>query len=518
MVYLDCIVVEATNVNEEQQSVNNNSNSASVWSYFWTTSTVPEPQKVYFVITNGEQSFSSKISIETNPIWNSSLTFDVERNYVFKIGIYVQGGYWGDTKLSETQYNIKNLAEGEVKDFWLDLSPKGKIHLILNKVKKAKNGMLNYLGIPLKCIPFRVEYGDVILFNNPEYVRLPIKLATGSEWDHLGMVVKRKVKVKRSKNLSKSLNSTQHSNLSSSSTSASTGNPLSASTSSKPKKKLKTQYKYLLLEATPAGVKVFALDPRLEYYLETAKLGIRRLQTTRTKQNLSSLCSFVEKVTGLPYTPIMDIINIYWASEQVEVEELGSHHKKENETQHKEKTKVVIKPSYFCSQLLIEAYRMMELETGEVHAEQFFPVDFSETGRNGMFKIKFTNAKLMETVVFTPKGIPKPTNPNTSTPAPALASVSTSATNDTSSNSIVDNTPKVVESITNEVEEKNNTTTNTPYPNTTTDITTNITTPAKDEENSNNKEQEVKATEEVVQEVLSEILAEEQLEEMTMTV
>jgi len=151
----------------------------------------------------------------------------------------------------------------------------------------------------------RLDVGDIILFNNSELIRHTIKIATGSEWDHIGLVAK-----------------------------------------TKGRKGL------FLLEAVNDGVRLFNLCLRLDFYRETAKLGIRKLLADKTPEMIAALVDFVEESIGKPYSSMMDVVRSYNG------------------------TILTDDQSYFCSQLVAVAYQRMGLLSKDMPANLFLPVHF----------------------------------------------------------------------------------------------------------------------------------------------
>ena len=113
-----------------------------------------------------------------------------------------------DNQVGIATIHLSRLEFGNVHDLWLDLDPPssssyspsalaaplfegsakppkrpslGKIHVILQKVNDERDGMLSFYGKPLKNLPLRLAPGDIVLFNNSELLRQPIKIATNSE-------------------------------------------------------------------------------------------------------------------------------------------------------------------------------------------------------------------------------------------------------------------------------------------------------------------------------------------------
>jgi hypothetical protein len=360
MIYVDFIVIEARGLKIE---------SSSGWLFGGGVAIAP-----YCVVEldGSVQKFCTATASERNPVWNNSLTFTYKRArpmagsypprpYVMTTtsaesvssssssGSFVEVAVLSAPRLFVTMRNkggkllskdvvlgraelVLEMYEDEtVHDLWIDLkppldrvtlghlldpaaeTPAGKVHVILQKTTKPDAGLLSYFGAPLRSIPLRLEAGDIILINNSEFYRHTIKIATGSEWDHIAMIVRRR------------------------GTDA-----------------------LMLFEATVEGVDVFRLDLRLDFYRETAKLGIRRLQLPRTPEMIDALTLFVEETIGKPYSSLMNILRAYNGTALT------------NDSS-----------SFFCSQLIAEAYQRMGLLGKDIPSNMFLPVDFVDPDGTG---------------------------------------------------------------------------------------------------------------------------------------
>eukprot|EP01089_Gocevia_fonbrunei_P011200 TRINITY_DN24350_c0_g1_i1.p1 TRINITY_DN24350_c0_g1~~TRINITY_DN24350_c0_g1_i1.p1 ORF type:complete len:178 (+),score=40.57 TRINITY_DN24350_c0_g1_i1:36-569(+) len=166
------------------------------------------------------------------------------------------------------------------------------------------------------------------------------------------------------------------------------------------KKNQKKNLVFIFLEAVNEGVKIFNCDARLKFYLETAKLGVRRLNIERNQKIYKQLSSFVNEAVGMPYTPLMDIVNLYFDSGA----EMSTN-------AHVDLKKKQTKNCYFCSELVAEAYQEMGILERHIGSEKYFPIDFSldEIAVLGTeirtVKLKLENGKLGEILVVPPTGV-----------------------------------------------------------------------------------------------------------------
>ena len=271
--------------------------------------------------TNG---FNSNI-IEDNIVFNDYLTFTVDENAVENLFIKVY--YTTGSRLSKDEevgtaiIPLPTINDNLMHDLWVFYNhsirtetiayeeKRGRLHVVLQKTTKPSAGLFALMGTPIPVIPLRLQVGDAVLFRSSTMVSHGTKLATRSKWDHAAIVVKLPGK----KTLS-------------------------------------------LFEATRDGVKIYPLSLRLEFYLETTKLGVRKLHTNRTKEMLKALEDFVEEVAGRPYkTNVMEIGRAL----------LGGSNTQDN------------LENIFCSQLVAAAYQRMGLLDSKVSTNNFLPSDIA---------------------------------------------------------------------------------------------------------------------------------------------
>lgn len=154
--------------------------------------------------------------------------------------------------IGSAHWLVTKLPLDEKIDIWLaaetiDHRP-FVIHVLFNKTLKEEvdHGILSQYGFPLRSIPFRVDVGDIILMNNPDWITKITKWSTWSQWDHVALVCREK----------------GHKSL-------------------------------RLLEATSDGVNTYRLEEALEDYLTTSVIGLRRLLVHRTDEMVESLSEFI---------------------------------------------------------------------------------------------------------------------------------------------------------------------------------------------------------------------------------
>jgi len=292
----------------------------------------------------GVQEFRTWNAQEKIPVWNAGLTFTYRRTIdpaysqeddlpmtiadsavlVFSVNQKTGRLFSNEMALGEAYVVLETLEDEQLYDLWLPLRPPtktwsleailepppaasvGTLHILIQKSLRPDDGMLAYHGTPSRAIPLRLQPGDLILFSNTELVRHTIKLAQGSEWDHIGIVV--------------SL-------------------PEQASTLS-------------FLEAVVDGVYTFRLDHRLDFYRDSAKMAVRRLEVMRTQKMINALAEFALEIRGKPYCSLLDIIKTYGAGAEPS------------------------EGTWFCSQLVAAAFQRMDLLAEQPPASAYLPADF----------------------------------------------------------------------------------------------------------------------------------------------
>ena len=124
------------------------------------------------------------------------------------------------------------------------------------KLRKKAGQKENRNVIHVSQLRGMLKWGDLVLFRCANPVSATQRMATGAEWDHVALVVKRRG-----------------------------GRTLE------------------LLESTGDGVQCYPLISRLKAYGGefTERMAVRSLAHTRTFQEFESMCDFVEKVEGMDY-------------------------------------------------------------------------------------------------------------------------------------------------------------------------------------------------------------------------
>ena len=180
-----------------------------------------------------------------------------------------------------------------------------------------------------------LNWGDLILFRSIAFAGTLQRLATGSEFDHVGIVVP-----------------SQSSSL-------------------------------LLLESTSEGVTMFPLVPRLQsydYFKVSQYVVVRKLQGARTKEQYDTLLNFLNEVEGLPYS--FNISSLFaglrhktTASAATTESEIGDHNQSKSSppitsTSCKRK-------SFFCSELVAATLMAINVLPNIEQADTYWPGSFS---------------------------------------------------------------------------------------------------------------------------------------------
>eukprot|EP01102_Stenamoeba_stenopodia_P010770 TRINITY_DN3270_c0_g1_i1.p1 TRINITY_DN3270_c0_g1~~TRINITY_DN3270_c0_g1_i1.p1 ORF type:complete len:730 (-),score=170.61 TRINITY_DN3270_c0_g1_i1:73-2262(-) len=287
--YIDVLVTEA----EMNVVVPVAESQASFFSFMKKVE--PPSPSAYCKLELGVQEYvSSTIERDIHPVWNEDCTFTHDIPYVpasqvnkkttteanddendrayqiIKISVWdrvpgLLSTY--DVLRGEALVDLSTIKFDSITDCWLPCAspptPVGstavnpysvKMHLIIHKSKSMKSGMLAHYGKPLTAIPIRADVGDLFLMSSTMTWALAQKIATWSDWDHVGLAVR-----------------------------------------AKGKRGLR------LLEATSEGVVIYNLNSALKTYRTHAKVGFRRLRQERTQNMLELFLSFVEDMKGKPY-------------------------------------------------------------------------------------------------------------------------------------------------------------------------------------------------------------------------
>lgn len=190
------------------------------------------------------------------------------------------------------------------------------------------------------------EFGDIVLFRSSSIYSVMQRAITKNNWDHVGMVVRR---------------------------------PFTNC--------------YELLEATGDGLSCFPLAERLVSYSNgfVDLIGLRKLYFRRSKRNLALLARFASKVEGKSYslnfstllngmTSVASATGDHNSSADGNDGKVGNASSKGNKKESNEPSANPIrhgsKKSYFCSELVAEALRVMELLPAERPASYYWPSSF----------------------------------------------------------------------------------------------------------------------------------------------
>eukprot|EP01090_Pellita_catalonica_P000625 TRINITY_DN10432_c0_g2_i1.p1 TRINITY_DN10432_c0_g2~~TRINITY_DN10432_c0_g2_i1.p1 ORF type:complete len:219 (+),score=43.70 TRINITY_DN10432_c0_g2_i1:643-1299(+) len=130
-------------------------------------------------------------------------------------------------------------------------------------------------------------------------------------------------------------------------------------------------FKFVLLEAVPSGVKIFDLEKRLDFYREGAILGIRRIKFPRTRKIERELYRFVKHTLGTPYANLATILKL-----GIDMTSSGREAKEGEDGDGKEKT------ALFCSQLLALGFQKIGFLDSSVNAATVLPCHFAPAKGN----------------------------------------------------------------------------------------------------------------------------------------
>jgi len=156
------------------------------------------------------------------------------------------------------------------------------------------------------------------------------------------------------------------------------------------------------------GVYTFRLDHRLDFYRDSAKMAVRRLevrecasslvvekycvtnkgemmdalwpflqQVMRTQKMINALAEFALEIRGKPYCSLLDIIKTYGAG--VHMPLLSCTRLAPSPACHSPAFHLQAEPSegtWFCSQLVAAAFQRMDLLAEQPPASAYLPADF----------------------------------------------------------------------------------------------------------------------------------------------
>eukprot|EP01102_Stenamoeba_stenopodia_P010928 TRINITY_DN3331_c0_g2_i2.p1 TRINITY_DN3331_c0_g2~~TRINITY_DN3331_c0_g2_i2.p1 ORF type:complete len:566 (+),score=104.96 TRINITY_DN3331_c0_g2_i2:342-2039(+) len=215
--------------------------------------------------------------------------------------------------------------------------------------------MLAPYGMPLRCVPLRLDAGDVVLFSCSMLQSHGTKLATWSQWDHVAMVVRASYSNESCEPRDPSLAPSSSIINEDGSDSNNKASNLSISKSEGAIYLPRSRVKLKLFEATAGGVTLTSLESALSNYREVAKIGIRRLQVERTPELLWALSTFVSEVNGRKYKS--DLGQLFRAA-------YGHNDTDDLST-------------VFCSQLIAAAFQRIHILSDDDPSNNFLPSDFA---------------------------------------------------------------------------------------------------------------------------------------------
>eukprot|EP01090_Pellita_catalonica_P013749 TRINITY_DN3333_c0_g1_i3.p1 TRINITY_DN3333_c0_g1~~TRINITY_DN3333_c0_g1_i3.p1 ORF type:complete len:779 (-),score=169.29 TRINITY_DN3333_c0_g1_i3:15-2351(-) len=224
-----------------------------------------------------------------------------------------------DELLGVFNLDLGTVQPGKLHEIPLSTKPDAPIiSFSVDKVYKSTDGLFKQHGYPIPSLPLRLQVGDMILFSQSSVTSMGTKLVSMSKWDHAAIVIP-----------SRNPNNVDKQNAQCMS----------------------------LFEATRDGVKSYPLSLRLKFYLETTKLGIRKLYGNKSPMMISKLVDFVTEVEGRAYKKNpLELTKL-----------LFSGNSKDNQK------------DLFCSQLVAAAYQRMELMPSDIPANNFLPSNLADS-------------------------------------------------------------------------------------------------------------------------------------------
>ncbi|MBX7103783.1 MAG: hypothetical protein K1X57_06865 [Gemmataceae bacterium] len=173
-----------------------------------------------------------------------------------------------------------------------------------------------------------LDCGDVLLFAGVSRFSLAIRLVTNSHWSHAALVAR-----------------------------ARPGSPLLLWEAT-----LDTDLPDVVTQEVSPGVNLYDLEHWLRHY--AGETAIRRLNVERTDEMRSALLNFYNEARGRPYSRNrLELLRAVWDGKRAT----------ENLTEDSS--------SYFCSELVAEAYQRMGLLPAAPLANEYVPRDFSTQRR-----------------------------------------------------------------------------------------------------------------------------------------
>jgi hypothetical protein len=196
------------------------------------------------------------------PVWNADATFTynegpAEPPAVLEVRlrdrsgrVRARGGL-----LAEAGLAVWRAPLGELLSIEVPLARGAVLHLRMQRLADPLQGVLAHCGAPLRCIPYRMQAGDLVLVNSSALITHGTKIATWSEWDHVAMVVA-----------------------------------------------LPGKARLRFFEATMNGVECdCSLESCLLAYLQAAQIAVRRLLFDGAPVRIAELAAFASDVNGRPY-------------------------------------------------------------------------------------------------------------------------------------------------------------------------------------------------------------------------
>lgn len=189
---------------------------------------------------------------------------------------------------------------------------------------------LSHLGRPSNCLPFRINFGDLVLLDNVSFSAKVVSLSTGSRFDHVAIIV-----------------------------------PVAPHNA------------LALMEATKQGVYAYPFEERMAAHLDAgSRIAVRRLNldqegSERPPEFIAALASFVEEHEGKPYERFRNLVKA----------KLRINH--EEEMDH-----------IFCSELVAAALKVVGLMDPLAISGNFQPKDFAQEKIPGLLRASYGPLKL----------------------------------------------------------------------------------------------------------------------------
>jgi len=154
--------------------------------------TLPNP---YCLVMLGETTFRTDLRVKTpEPYWDADCSFvHFPRDGIIRFFIYhkvkVSHHCLGEASVKVEDVSSMDRDREYVLPIKCRFDTIGKLTVQL-QINDNTNGMLSHFGIPLSQeFPVRVKPGDIALFSHNRAAGVLIKVATSSQWNHVGIIM-----------------------------------------------------------------------------------------------------------------------------------------------------------------------------------------------------------------------------------------------------------------------------------------------------------------------------------------